>query len=85
MQFFNQNSFTIMAVVVWIILAAFLLRDGVRTNDVIALAANPTVAQRLTGADPARIRAVARTASSTEDLPPADELYAQLADVLGVG
>ena len=54
-------------------------------GDVIALAANPTVAQRLTGADPARIRAVARTASSTEDLPPPDELYAQLADVLGVG
>jgi hypothetical protein len=53
-------------------------------GDVIALAANPTVAQRLTGADPARIRAVARTASSTEDLPAPDELYAQLATVLGV-
>jgi ribosomal protein S18 acetylase RimI-like enzyme len=54
-------------------------------GDVVALAANPTVAQRLTGADPARIRAVARTASSTEDLPPPDELYAQLAEALGVG
>ena len=54
-------------------------------GDVVALAANPTVAQRLTGADPARIRAVARTASSTEDLPAADELYAQLAEALGVG
>jgi ribosomal protein S18 acetylase RimI-like enzyme len=54
-------------------------------GDVVALAANPTVAQRLTGADPARIRAVARTASSTEDLPAPDELYAQLAEALGVG
>jgi ribosomal protein S18 acetylase RimI-like enzyme len=54
-------------------------------GDVIALAANPTVAQRLTGADPARIRAVARTASSTEDLPEPDELYTQLAEALGVG
>jgi ribosomal protein S18 acetylase RimI-like enzyme len=54
-------------------------------GDVVALAANPTVAQRLTGADPARIRAVARTASSTEDLPAPDELYDQLAEALGVG
>jgi putative acetyltransferase len=54
-------------------------------GDVVALAANPTVAQRLTGADPARVRTVARTASSTEELPPPDELYAQLAAVLGVG
>ena len=54
-------------------------------GDVVALAANPTVAQRLTGADPSRVRAVARTASSTEDLPAPDELYAQLAEVLGVG
>ena len=53
-------------------------------GDVVALAANPTVAQRLTGADPARVRAVARTASSTEELPPPDELHAQLAAVLGV-
>jgi ribosomal protein S18 acetylase RimI-like enzyme len=53
-------------------------------GDVVALAANPTVAQRLTGADPARIRAVARTASSTEDLPTPDELYAQLAEALGL-
>jgi ribosomal protein S18 acetylase RimI-like enzyme len=54
-------------------------------GDVVALAANPTVAQRLTRADPSRVRAVARTASSTEDLPAPDELYAQLAEVLGVG
>ena len=53
-------------------------------GDVIALAANPTVAERLTGADPARVRSVARTASSPEALPPADELVSQVADVLGV-
>jgi ribosomal protein S18 acetylase RimI-like enzyme len=54
-------------------------------GDVIALGANPTVAHRLTGADPERVRAVARTAKSADDLPAAHELYAQLADVLGVG
>jgi ribosomal protein S18 acetylase RimI-like enzyme len=53
-------------------------------GDVVALAANPTVAQRLTGADPARVRAVARTAAAVEDLPPPDDLHAQLAGVLGV-
>jgi ribosomal protein S18 acetylase RimI-like enzyme len=54
-------------------------------GDVIALGANPTVTHRLTGADPARVRAVARTARAAEDLPPAEELYAELADLLGVG
>ena len=53
-------------------------------GDVVALGANPTVAHRLTGADPAEIRAVARTASSPDELPPPDELHAQLASVLGV-
>jgi hypothetical protein len=53
-------------------------------GDVVALAANPTVAERLTGADPARVRAVARTARAPEELPPADELAAELAEVLGV-
>ena len=45
-------------------------------GDVVALAANPTVAQRLTGADPARVRAVARTATASEELPRANELVA---------
>jgi ribosomal protein S18 acetylase RimI-like enzyme len=53
-------------------------------GDVIALAANPTVARRLTGADPARVRAVARTAATGGELPSPDELLAQVADVLGV-
>jgi GNAT superfamily N-acetyltransferase len=53
-------------------------------GDVMALGANPTVVARLTNADPARVRAVARTAASPSELPPADELYRQIADVLGV-
>jgi hypothetical protein len=54
-------------------------------GDVVALGANPTVAARLTGADPGRVRAVARTAASPAELPPAVELAAQLAAVLGLG
>jgi GNAT superfamily N-acetyltransferase len=53
-------------------------------GDVIALGANPTVVSRLTGAEPAAVRAVARTASSPDELPPADELLQQLAEVLGL-
>jgi GNAT superfamily N-acetyltransferase len=54
-------------------------------GDVIALGANPTVAQRLTGADPGRVRAVAVTAASPAELPPPEQLLAQLAAALGVG
>ncbi len=54
-------------------------------GDVVALAANPTVAQRLTGADPARVRDVARTASSPDELPAPEQLVRELAEVLGVG
>ncbi len=53
-------------------------------GDVVALGANPTVVARLTGAEPARVRAVARTAPSPAELPPAPELLAQLAEVLGL-
>jgi ribosomal protein S18 acetylase RimI-like enzyme len=53
-------------------------------GDVVAMAANPRVISRLTGADPARIRAVARTASSPGELPPASELLGQLAAAMGV-
>jgi hypothetical protein len=53
-------------------------------GDAVALAANPTVVARLTGADPAQVRAVIRTASRPEELPPAFELLSQVADVLGV-
>jgi hypothetical protein len=54
-------------------------------GDVVALSANPTVVHRLTGADPAEVRAVARTAASPGELPPAEQLYRQLLDVLGLG
>jgi ribosomal protein S18 acetylase RimI-like enzyme len=53
-------------------------------GDVVALGANPTVVSRLTGASPAEVRAVARTASSPDQLPPADELLAQIAQVMGL-
>jgi ribosomal protein S18 acetylase RimI-like enzyme len=53
-------------------------------GDVIALSANPTVVARLTGADRARVRAVARTAATPEELPPAPELLQQLAAVMGL-
>ena len=35
-------------------------------------------------ADPARVRAVARTASSPDELPPAPELLQQLAELMGL-
>jgi ribosomal protein S18 acetylase RimI-like enzyme len=53
-------------------------------GDVVALNANPTVAARLTGADPGRVREVARTASSPSELPPPDDLRQEIADVLGL-
>jgi hypothetical protein len=53
-------------------------------GDVVALGANPTVVARLTGADPSRIRAIARAATSPDELPPAPELLAQLAEAMGL-
>ena len=53
-------------------------------GDAVALRANATVLSRLTGGEPGRIRAVARTAASSDELPPAAELVAALADALGV-
>jgi GNAT superfamily N-acetyltransferase len=53
-------------------------------GDVVALGANPTVVARLTGADPARVREVMRTASSPDELPPADELLAAIAETMGI-
>jgi ribosomal protein S18 acetylase RimI-like enzyme len=52
--------------------------------DELSLSANPTLAARLTGADPGRVRAVARVASAPSQLPPARELLSQIADVLGL-
>ena len=53
-------------------------------GDVVGLAANPTVVTRLTGADPAAIRQIARTAPAPADLPPAPELLDALATALGI-
>jgi ribosomal protein S18 acetylase RimI-like enzyme len=53
-------------------------------GDVVGLAANPTVVSRLTGAQPDAVRRIARTASAPADLPPARELLATLAVVIGV-
>ena len=57
---------------------------GLPPGDVIALAANPRVVARLTGADPAGIRAVARTAASPNELPPAQELLESIAGAIGL-
>ena len=53
-------------------------------GDVIALAANPKVVSRLTGANPEAVRRVAVTASAPADLAPARELLAELAGVVGI-
>ena len=53
-------------------------------GDAYALGANATVVGRLTGADPRRIREAARTAASPDELPSAQELYEQIAAVIGV-
>ncbi|HEV8463336.1 MAG TPA: GNAT family N-acetyltransferase [Gaiellaceae bacterium] len=57
---------------------------NVSKGDELALAANPTLAARLTGADREAVRGVARTAASPAELPPAGELYEQIARVLGL-
>jgi hypothetical protein len=59
-------------------------RGPLPPGDAIALRANPTVVARLTGAHPATIRSVARTAASTDELPPADELLREVALALGL-
>src|SRR5581483_2556715 len=59
-------------------------RGELPPGDVIALGANPTVVARLTGADPHHVREVARTAASPGELPPAEDLYRQIATLMGV-
>jgi ribosomal protein S18 acetylase RimI-like enzyme len=53
-------------------------------GEVVSLAANPRLLARLTGAEPERIRAVARTAASSSELPPAPQMLAELAETLGL-
>jgi ribosomal protein S18 acetylase RimI-like enzyme len=52
--------------------------------DELSLSINPTLVARLTGADPAHLRAVARVASSPSELPPPRELLEQIAEALRV-
>ncbi len=58
--------------------------ENLDMSDELALAVNPTLVARLTGADREEVRRVARTASSPADLPPAEELYTELAQVMGL-
>jgi hypothetical protein len=51
-------------------------------GDELALAANPTLVSRLTGADREDVKRVARIASSPAELPPAQELYEDLAQLM---
>jgi ribosomal protein S18 acetylase RimI-like enzyme len=53
-------------------------------GDELALEANPTLVSRLTGADREQVRRVARTAPSPAELPPAEQLYLQIANLMGL-
>jgi ribosomal protein S18 acetylase RimI-like enzyme len=53
-------------------------------GDELALAANPTLVSRLTGADRDEVKRVARTATSPAELPAAPELYGQIARLMGL-
>jgi ribosomal protein S18 acetylase RimI-like enzyme len=54
------------------------------TGDELALAANPTLVSRLTGADKDDVRRVARVAAFPGDLPPAPQLYEEIARLMGL-
>ena len=53
-------------------------------GDELALAANPTLVSRLTGADRDEVKRVARNATSPAELPPPEELYQEIARLMGV-
>jgi hypothetical protein len=53
-------------------------------GDELALAANPTLVARLTGADRNEVRRVAQTAASPAELPPAEQLYEDVARLMGL-
>lgn len=53
-------------------------------GDVIALAANPRVVARLTGADPAAVRAAAVHGATPADLPPPEDVLAGIAAAVGI-
>lgn len=54
------------------------------TGDQLALAANPTLISRLTGADREAVHRVAVTGASPAELPPASQLYVDLAALMGL-
>jgi ribosomal protein S18 acetylase RimI-like enzyme len=58
--------------------------EALPKGDELALAANPTLVSRLTGAAADEVRRVARTAASPHELPPAEELFVQLAHLMGL-
>jgi ribosomal protein S18 acetylase RimI-like enzyme len=53
-------------------------------GDELALAANPTLVSRLTGADRDEVKRVAVNAASPAELPPAAELYEEIARMMGL-
>jgi ribosomal protein S18 acetylase RimI-like enzyme len=53
-------------------------------GDELAMEANPTVVARLTGASRDAVHRVARTASSPGELPPAEQLYEEVAAMMGL-
>src|SRR5918995_97503 len=53
-------------------------------GEVVSLAANPTLVERLTGADRRAVREAAVHASSPDDLPPPGETVANLAASMGI-
>ncbi len=53
-------------------------------GDVIALAANPRVVARLTGAEPAAVRAASVHAATPDELPPARDVLAGIAAAMGI-
>ncbi len=53
-------------------------------GEVIGLGANPRLMARLTGADPERVRAIARTATAAAGLQPPETLLAELATAFGL-
>jgi len=57
---------------------------NISKGDELALAANPTLVARLTGAHADDVRRVARNAASPAELPPAGDLYGQLATLMGL-
>ena len=57
---------------------------GVDRADELALAANPTLVARLTGAPRDEVHRVARTATTPAELPPGDELYTAIGQMMGL-